>query len=285
MTEIRRPFAEEIAANKMAEAVSPETVGLMAGRSVLDVRLRGAFITRCDLTSPLTGQTVPILFQDSDLAAPKPTAAHAMLPAGPSDGIGGQHGFPRWADYHAFPVVPGKNGRDRLALQAMRSDDGLAISRIFELSESAMTITNRVHNPGQNPETTSIGEHLYFDLPGGDFESIRVDGKSIEELMGPGSNDVLYAGDTLFYRFGGETVIEFPAGHAVRLSTEFEGDTNDPAGLWIWKKQPLPGQSVHPSICFEPVVGVAGANENDPRDGVRIEPQGTVALTTTIELL
>ncbi|MCW1907779.1 MAG: hypothetical protein KIH63_000370 [Candidatus Saccharibacteria bacterium] len=274
-----RSFAEEIAAHKTAETVSPEVIGLETIHSALDVRLRGAFITRCELTSPTTGQRAPVLFQDHNLSAPKLDAAHAMLPAGKYAGIGEQHGYPRWADYHAFPVVPGYNGRDQLALQAVRSDTGLAFSRIFELGESEVRITNRVQNPGQTAEHTSIGEHLYLDLPGGSFADLLVDGRTIDELAGPGSSDVLHSGGTLFYQFDGQTVLEFPAGHAVRLAAEFTGETAYPPALWIWKKPD------HPSICFEPVVGVAGVELTDDRQGVTIQPGGVAELTTTIVML
>jgi len=271
-------FAKEIDQNKNAAEVSNIVAGIETDASSLDVRLRGAYITGCELTSPQTGNRIAVLYSDKKTTVPKLTATHAMIPAGPYEGIGGQHGFPRWADYHEFPLDDGPNGEKRLAVQAKRSDEGLSLTKQFELSDSTLISRTTVASWENITEHTSIGEHLYFSLERGNINGLQVDGQSLNELLGKGSEDILVNGGTLVYGFGGEATITFPAGHSIKLSASFEGHTKYPPIMWIWKRQDSP------SICFEPVVGVEHLGEGD-RAGVTIEPHSSGTLTTKIELL
>jgi hypothetical protein len=271
-------FAAEIEEHKSASEVSDQVVGIETLASSLDVRIRGAYITDCELTSPTTGDRVDVLFAEDDLTKPKLTATHPMVPAGPYEGLGGQHGFPRWSDYHEFLLNDGPNGEKRTALQAMRSDNGLSLSKTFVLTESALTTHTTIRSSSETSEDTSVGEHIYFSLADGKFDGLTVDGKSLDELLGDGSQEEVSKGGTLYYAFNGETTITFPAGHTVRLSAAFEGETKYPVALWVWKR---PGSN---SICFEPVVGVEMLDEDD-NAGVTVPAYGSATLSTKIELL
>lgn len=271
-------FAEEIEVNKNAIEVSSQVATAETMASSLDVRLRGAYISDCELTSPTTGERVAVLYSEANLAKPKITATHPMVPAGPYEGLGGQHGFPRWSDYYEFPSVDGLNGDKYIAIQAKRSDDGLSLSKTFELTESTVTSHTTIASSEDSTEHTSMGEHLYFSLENENMNGLAINGKSLDELLGDGSEEVIKNDGTLFFNFGGEAVISFPAGHSIKLSALFEGQTEYPLAMWIWKR---PGS---PSICFEPVVGVENLDEDDT-SGVTINPYSKAILTTKIELL
>lgn len=277
MTE-RDSFETEIAENKDAKKVSSEVATVETGASSLDIRLRGAYITDCELTSPTTGQHIDVLYAEEEKTKAKLTATHPMVPAGPFEGLGGQHGFPRWSDYNEFPLADGQDGEKNIAVQAKRSDEGLALVKAFELTEFSLTSHTTIMSSEDTTERTSMGEHLYFSLVDENMEGLTVDGTSLDELIGPGSEEKLKNGDTLRWNFSGETVIHFPAGHDVKLSASFDGETKHPLMLWIWKR------TNSPSVCFEPVVGVEHLDDDDT-SGVIIAPYASATLSTKIELL
>lgn len=271
-------FNQEVDANKNAAEVSNQIAGIETAASSLEMRLRGAFITDCELTSPTSGVRIDVLYSETDLTKPKITATHPMVPAGPYDGVGGQHGFPRWSDYHEFPLEDGANGEKRMAIQAKRSDNGLSLTKAVELTESSVTTHTTIRSSDEANERTSMGEHLYFSLTDEDLTGLTINGQSINELLGDGSEDIVKNDGTLYWNFGGEAVIKFPAGHTIKLSAAFEGTTEHPLALWIWKR------SGSPSICLEPIVGVEHLDEDDTA-GVQIQPYSAATLSTKIELL
>ena len=143
MTE-RPSFAREIELNKNAAEVSNRAARIETTASSLDIRYRGAYITDCELSSPTTGRRINILYSEQETTKPKLTATHPMVPAGPYEGIGGQHGFPRWSDYHEFSLNDGPDGQKYIALQAKRSDSGLSLTKVFGLTESILTTTSTI---------------------------------------------------------------------------------------------------------------------------------------------
>ena len=143
MTENFISFPEEIEHNQSETEVPTETVELSKGKSALNVRLRGCFITNLNLTNPITGEETSILNSEQDKTKAKLTASHIMSPIGKYEGIGGQHGFARWADYHEFPLLDGENGEKRVSFQAKRSDMGLGLYKYCELHDNCL-ISNTV---------------------------------------------------------------------------------------------------------------------------------------------
>lgn len=281
-----------------------------AGEANLEIRNRGNYITIAELFSPSMGQTIEVLYSDLSIvnndrfqrdkvyrSQRLSSGTHSMVPAGKYEGIGKQHGFPRWCDYALLFDEITEDGEIHAAFQAKRSDDGLSLARSYILNESSLEITTTIQNqhivdrPEKSDklkEETSMGDHYYFVLKDEDTGSLRVDGKSINELgvkildaenedSYSSPEEALLDSKTLFWDFpDGKAEISFPGGYKINLSAFFEGDSEQPIGLWIWKR---PGTE---SICFEPVVGV---DENLNNDGIRIEPGDTATLSTKIEIL
>lgn len=276
MSETVRPFSEKIEANKNAELAPCLITRMESGSSSLSVRHRGCFITDCRLTDPMSNEKIDILHSDLDHGIPKLTASHVMSPVGPSEDIGGQHGFPRWADYHKFPLEDGPNGEKRVAFQAERSDNGLALAKTFELTDSVLSSQTTIFNSEPNPTQISIGEHYYFTLKGEQFDGLKIDGMTLDELMGDGAEEDIKEGKPRYFgSLDEEAMIDFPAGHSIILSAEFMGSTDLEPGMLVWHK---PGS---PSICFEPTVGFSADGQNG---GIDLAANSSATLVTNIEL-
>ena len=270
-------FSDEIEKNKSSETVSDESVRIDGEHSSLEVRQRGCFITDCELTNPLSGERIDILYSDPNHNTAKLSASHVMSPIGSSKGIGGQHGFPRWADYHEFTRSDGKNGEKYVSFQAKRSDLGMGLVKVFEMGESYITSETTVSNYETESIETSLGEHLYFKLENEETDGLLVNGQTIDELLGEGSLKKIMSGVPLFWSlFDRQVVIDFPAGHSINLGVTVTGARQEIVGMLIWHRPETE------SICFEPTVGF------DPemgKGGLQIKQHETATLSTIIELL
>lgn len=279
MTEIINP-SNDIERNRSALEVSTNGFELRTEGSLLDVRARGAFVTRCELTSPTTGKRISIFYPGSaldTLSSPKISATHPMVPYGPYNGLGGQHGFARWADYERVLYETRESGAQRLILESVQHDGSLSLTRSFELEPHCVSIQNTVHNsaPSRNRHT-SIGEHAYFNLAGGDASGLLLDNKRLDELFGSDSMGRVASGDTLFWEFpDSKASVWFPEGYGVDIEMLFDGEAAYPPALLIWQRKGTD------SICLEPVVGVSRGEAND---GVIIPPQGSASQRATISL-
>jgi hypothetical protein len=277
MSETIRSFPEEIGAHRDARTAPSLITHLESGYNSLSVRNRGCFITECELTSAVSGEKTKVLYSDPDSRIPKLPASHVMSPVGPSEGMGGQHGFPRWADYHRFPLEDGPNGERRVAFQAKRSDNGLALAKTFELAGSSLSSQTTIYNSEPYPIWTSIGEHYYFALEGGQLDGLRVNGMTLDELLGDGAEkDIKEDRPRFLESLDKEVIIDFPAGHSIILSAEFTGNTDLEPGMLVWHKLGSP------SICFEPTVGFRANGQNN---GIEIAANSGTTLATKIELL
>lgn len=274
----RLSFEAEIAENKSLETLTdPHVTELAAQQATLQIRERGCYVTEGVLYSPALEERVSVMYSDADISKPKLTASHPMSPVGPYDGVGGQHGFPRWADYKEFPLADSDDGEKHAAFQAKRSDSGLALAKTFKLSNSALTSDVVIHNPDATPEHTSLGEHLYFSLANENFSGLTVNSLTLDELLGEGSEETIKEGTPLFWQaFSGSVAIKFPAGHEIKLSTKVVDAPEDTLGMLVWHR---PGSE---SVCFEPTLGFDPENRGD---GLTVEPYETVGLSTSIELL
>lgn len=268
----------EIERNRSALEVPVHIFELQTDGSSLDVRERGAIVTGCDLTSPTTGERVSILYSSADITQAKMSATHAMVPFGPYDGLGGQHGFARWADYEKVLYETTPSGVQRLILESVQRDGSLSLTRSFELSSGSVCIQNTVHNAAPiRSRHTSIGEHAYFNLTGGDPSGLLLDNKGLDELFGSDSMGRIANGDTLFWEFpDSRATVWFPEGYGIDIEASFEGETTHPPALLIWQRQGTE------SICLEPVVGVSPSKASN---GVTIPPQGSASLRTIVTLL
>lgn len=201
-----------------------------------------------------------------------------MSPVGKSEGIGGQHGFPRWADYHTFVQRDGPGERRNIAFQAERSDLGQGIAKLFELETNRLVSVTKASNYEAEPLRTSLGEHFYFSLPDEDVNGLKVNGQSLDRLFGEGVEADVMNGNAFFWRsFNGRpTQIEFPDGRKVMFSANVSTQQQDTLGMLIWHR---PGS---PSICLEPTVGFQSSIENT---SLEIGPYDSVSLVTLIEVL
>jgi galactose mutarotase-like enzyme len=274
----------------MSATILPELTEteLANGPAYLRLRHRGLFVTACRLGSLSLGRPVDVLYTDPDLRASKLMASHIMSPVGPNEGIGKQHGFPRWADYHRFAQDDGSEGERQVSFQAKRPDDGLGISKSFELMPTMLVSETTVFNPGSQPAATSLGEHYYFALQDEQLEGVTVNSLPLDYLLGPGAEGAILAGKPLFWQsFEGRARLDFPAGHTVQLEAETLAAEQDAdghrysldaqLGMLVWHR---PGTE---SICFEPTAGfdaILGRN-----NGIRLARYSGAVLRTTIELL
>lgn len=279
MTETTQSFADQIERRaKDLEKVSTTTTTLEHDdSSVLVIRQRGCFVADCILAEPISGDATSVLHSDWDLTTSKLTASHVMSPVGSTEGLGGRHGFPRWADYKEFTQRDGPKGEKRTSFQAKRSDLGLGLIKTFELTESSLASSTTLLNSETEATHTSLGEHYYFTLKNEDSSGLTVNGKSLNELLGDGAEEKIMAGDAIFWPlFEGSVVINFPVGHSVKLSASAEGADESKLGMLFWHK---PGSE---SICFEPTLGY---DEDGQNNGLSIDPYQSITLNTKIELL
>lgn len=261
---------------RLLRTVSAESVELRVGESLVDVRKLGARITDGRLTSPSTGETVPILYSGPDTSKASIDATHPMEPYGKNDGPGGQHGAWRWAEYEQDSSGDNRSDVQQVVLRAQQSDRGASLLRTIGLASDSLTIENTIHNTGAEERRTSIGEHAYFNLAYGDFEGLQIDGQSIDALLGEGSQALLANDGTLYYGLPEKGVgIQLPDGQKICIEAEFTGETKYPLALLIWQRQGTE------SICFEPVVGVASDETND---GVVIPPQSSASLRVKLSI-
>lgn len=279
---LRRDFGSEIKFNQDNPALT-ELAGIelpLVGS--LAIRLQGGFVTRCVLTSPSSGEAIPVLYAADDLTDPKLTASHIMSPVGPDkDGFGGNHGFPRYANYHAFEQWLDKDtGAVTLPLHAMRSDMGLGLSKKFSLAANKLVSTTVLRNNQEAPEATSLGEHNYFVLDDEDPTRLTVNGKSLDALLGEGATDEIMDGNAQYWPdFPGFARIAFPKGYGIDLTAIALRDgvvPEDNVGMLFWHKKGIP------SICFEPTVGFDMPDRNK---GAIIPGYSALGLRTEIELL
>jgi len=276
MNKNKQAFHKEIEFHKSAETVPTDSVRLETRSSSLAVRLRGCFVTDCQLTNPITHDRIKVLHADPDQTKPGLNSSHIMMPVGPSSDIGGRHGFPRWADYHEVSRNESDDGHKQIALQAGRSDMGLGLAKMFEISDRFIITNTTAFNSEDESVRTSLGEHLYFNLINEKVDGLMVEGVTLDNLLGEGSTEAIMRGEPCFWDgFDQEAVIHFPAGYTIRLRAET--DVDESVGMLIWHR---PGTD---SICFEPTVGYNP--EYDGNSGLEIEAYSMRSLTTAIEVI
>lgn len=267
-------FAENITSNMGAERVPSDITTLQTPEGTqLSIRNRGCFVTDFSMVDPTTGERVNILYNPDDIEIPKLTASHIMSPAGPSDGIGGQHGYARWADYHEFT-----QDNDQLtSFQAKRSDMGPGVSKFFELADEMLATSTTLTNYESTDVETSIGEHLYFALEDESTDGLLIGGQTIDQKFGEGTEKSIMEGNAFFWaEYSGSVTVNFPAGRIVMISADTEPKLHTPKlGMLIWHK---PGTE---SVCFEPTLGFVSGDQNTE---LTIPPHESVSLITYIDV-
>ncbi len=280
---------------KEGQPVPTDFVRLENGNSSIEVRKRGAFITECKLETFTTDpQLIDVLYCGQDTSTAKLPASHLMSPVGPSEEIGGQHGLPRWVDWHVFePTKDILQGWPTIVMQAKRDDEEETILRALSLDKHNLKIRSTLQSNSERDTKVSLGEHLYFPCSERDIPNIAmyISGESdredklltLEEAFGKEMVQKLMQGEAFFWPdFSGYTEINFGNNKYVqlrsRLSIGPDGAPSQMISMIIWH---LPGSD---SICFEPVVGFWKNPDGTIRnDELRLAPSSTIELETSIE--
>ena len=207
------------------------------------IRLAGSYIIKLELLSKKDNKTYSVLYSDNDALKPKINASHPMCPVGKYDGIGGQHGFPRWINYQVKCSF-----LDSLLIYNSTVYDGLTIMRSFNLDKNGLSITSTIKNRSNELIKTSLGEHLYFNL-NQDINSLLFnkrningylnDQNAIKKIMsGQAIHSDVYSGSVM--------IIDFTE---YSLCIEAKANKNEKVNLSFWHRENTK------SICFEPTVG------------------------------
>jgi hypothetical protein len=268
----------EVAANQAASEVPTDSIEAYNGSSHLEIRKRGCFILDAALVSPTSGELIRVLYADPDTTKPKLSASHPMIPVGPYNGPGGQHGPYRWLDYGSSKDSSDPEVGIRVRLFPKISDKS-QFSKLFLLAESKLTTMTSIRNLTEEPIDTSIGAHDYYRLEDQDVAGLLLDGKPLTQALDrPDAIDALMNEETLFINKFKRAEIHFPAGYDVRITANGQSSMYVPkgVGMMIWKRKDTD------SICFEPTFGRVSDEENT---GLRIMPSMEASLFTTIELL
>jgi galactose mutarotase-like enzyme len=276
-----------IEANRQAAAVPTDEVVLTAGQARLAVRKRGAFIT--DLTLQGYGdQAVDVLYAEADHTKAKLVASHGMMPVGPSEGVGGQHGFLRWADYEITYLNNSERDFGFVTLEADTAGSRLRVARNYALSAAQLLLTTIVENNGAAPLRTSLGEHLYFALPeGAGVEDIRIDQTPIDELLYSGATEKIKDGKAQFWPdYSGKISVYMPDDRVLNIENTLGPSTQADErylGMLLWQR---PGK---PYVCLEPTLGFLPFGDmpfNEllevPAYSASPSPSGNTTFTTTI---
>lgn len=274
----------------------PAVYHLGVGRNKACIRQTGAYVTNVTLAKGRDA-AVPILYGPTtveELLPVKLNASHAMMQMT----YGDQHGPARNIDYE---YVRGHDGRKMadVHLHSVAPAEGLQITRYFKLEPGLFQIKTglanprRVAKPGSQPPRQRLGEHLYFNLPGGNAEGLQLIAKDgSNPLSDPDVLQKAMRGESQYWSDpAGALEVIFPdstTGSGKHLSVvaeaqlfDIEGTVSTPGeqGWLLWRRQNTD------SICIEPVWGYGEHGVITDAKGFSL-PIGSMAmLTTTIELL
>lgn len=252
-----------------------------------DLRLEGGYITSCYLLNSSDTPT-QILYKPPDLSVAELDASHAMSPVGPFEGLGGQHGFARWADY-APDVIEKKSSSTLVWSNTPVGQPLLGRSAEF-LGKNSVRFTTELHNTSDQLETpvllkTSLGDNLYFSLPGGNAGGLRI-GADQASLAEPAELAEIMEGNAqLWAEYNGQAFVDFPDGQLIKIDTDIlYPDIGKyrkvPLGLLLWHR---PGTE---SICIAPTLGYGyDAKGRVRNDLLKLAAGAAIALETDIRLL
>lgn len=276
-----------IDARTEGEAVDPTTEILTHPKgSSVAIRSVGGVIESLALTNGKHGRgkkTYDLLYSDNALTHAKRSASHMMSPAGPFEGMGGQHGAARWLDWHTFNLNPTEFGT-QIALQAKREDDGETLLRHIQLAENQVWFDSAVVAPYETDVRTSIGEHWYFNMSG-DLVDVAINGRSLELLTGDEEVFEKLRDGIPLHIPQRSTLnvwhIDLPGQPQFMMQTQlFRSGGYAPMELWIWRRE-----GADDYLCVEPVAGVSHENGYLENELLAIKAGEEARLRTTIKLM
>ena len=236
------------------------------------IRLAGSYITKLELLSKKDNKAYSILYSDIDVLKPKINASHPMCPVGKYDGLGGQHGFPRWINYQIKSL-----SLDSLLICNSIVHDGLIIMRSFNLDKNGLLITSTIKNKSNELVKTSLGEHLYFNL-NQSINSLLFNKKNINEYLNDqNASKKIMNGQAIHSDvYSGLVIIDFTE---YSLCVEAKTNKNEKVNLSFWHREHTK------SICFEPTVGYIDNSNVFNNKLVSLKPDESLALFTKIKLI
>jgi len=281
-------FEHQIGLNQAAFAAPVQREGLYREKSGLVVRRRGSFIMYCALVDPETDNLDRVFYSEPDAHRPKLAASHVMMPVGPNDGLGGQHGFPRWADYESTSGIevrtkrPEPDEETSFEHEAVVPQGVIAVRRGFNLEDSALTVTTTIMS--EDPVSTSLGHHDYYTLEDGKYNGLAVNGQHLDDLLEEkGAAEAVMNGSARFWPgFGGQADVRFPSGRHMRITATARHEKLDrtgETGMLLWRRPDAP------YICLEPVLGVEPARDSLATRELYLDEMGTATLQVRTELL
>lgn len=275
------------------------------------VRARGGMVVAASLVAPSETQATPVLSNNAQdahgLTVPKLDATFPMMPVGPNDGLGGQHGLLRYVNFEHTATLLRTSPHSRRVLHvleleaALPPDSPISATRhigFTALNEVFIATTIRHQSPfsdqlpvddrSSEDLVTSLGEHVYLDMPDGAAVSdITLNRHSIDELLGEGAAADVAAGNPRLWRgFKGNVVARLSDHRRIKITSstssnrETRGATVHDMLLW---RRVIEGVAA-PTICLEPVAGF----RPDASEGVtpiRIPRGESVTHRTIIRLL
>jgi galactose mutarotase-like enzyme len=209
-----------------------------------------------------------------------------MSPVGPNDGLGGQHGFPRWADYGttAGTDIRAKTGTEETWFEheAIVPAGFMAVRRAFKLEDSALTVSTTIMS--EDPLKTSLGHHDYYTLEAGKYEGLTINGQPLDDLLEEkGATEAIMNGDARFWpHFGGHADVQFPAGRQLRITANAQHERLDrtgETGMMLWRRPDAP------YICLEPVLGVEPTGSGLAMRELHLDEMGSATLQVRSELI
>ena len=266
--------------------------------SSLIVRRMGGFIVDCSLTSPTTGVRRSVFYSpaNENIRKRKLQASHVMMPVGPYDGPGGQHGPLRWLPYDAEGTMVSHIDYVRLNLRPTeREQGGLKVSQYFDLvNGDTLERTLDFANLWKDGNTiqTSLGFHDYLNLPKGS-EPFNINGQRIDDLLEErGAEEAIMGGNArLWHGFGGLALVHMPDGSELKLKGETCTVSNHPGdnplvshqvNMLLWSRPDTEGDN--PFICLEPVIGV-DSFEPGHNQGLVIPPRSDGAFNYNMQFV
>jgi hypothetical protein len=281
------PLRAGIAARMKQPNLDPEQIGndyiTTPEGAILGVRTPGAFVLCCALATP-AHEVVDVAYCGPDITVTKLRAGHGMSPVGPYEGIGGQHGLPRWMDY----LVSVDRTASYISMQSSTDQAApMMFERNFTLRGDSLTTTNIAVNARKSTNHTSIGDHAYYAVPRTSLEGLLINGKSIDDaLRWAGAGAAIARGNAKFWHgFDGQAEISFAVGNTrcrLEISAVAHNGRNEaPVDALLW----APPDETIDAFCFEPVVGYKVVFGNVSNNLQAVAARGALSLETTVQLL
>lgn len=247
--------------------------------ALIQIRQRGGMVVSAALVPPDGMVATPVLSSNATdtagLLVPRLGASFAMMPVGPNDGPGGQHGPLRYVDFVPTAKVYHKPQRGRglfhvVELEAELPPDSpfSATRHIGFIALNRLVIATTIRNLSGKGMTTSLGEHMYFGMPDdATVDDITLNKLAIDERLGSGATADIAAGKPRLWKgFNGMAVVQLSGQLTVEITSSTTPNTRSRGtpvpDMLLWRR--VVNGMPSPTVCLEPVAGFSP----DPSEAV-----------------